>query len=63
MGVGIALFLAMVTLELAEAEVIWVEAAAPVRTRATTKARTIVFMMEYPLKLYLHRPDFSGQTS
>jgi hypothetical protein len=44
MGVGIALFFAMVTLELAEAEVIWVEAAAPVRTRATTKARTIVFM-------------------
>ena len=43
MGVGIALFLAMVTLELAEAAVIWVEAAALVRTRATTKARTIVF--------------------
>ena len=48
MGVGIALFFAMVTLALAEAEVIWVEAAAPVRTRATTTARTTSFMMEYP---------------
>ena len=45
---GIALFFATVTLELAEAEAIWVEAAAPVRTRATTAARTISFMMEYP---------------
>ena len=45
---GIALFFATVTLELAEAEAIWVEAAAPVRTRATTAARTISLMMEYP---------------
>ena len=44
MGVGIALFFAMVTLELAEAEAIWVEAAAPVRMRATTTARTMIFM-------------------
>jgi len=44
MGVGIALFFAIVTLELAEAEAIWVEAAAPVRTRATTTARTMIFM-------------------
>jgi len=51
MGVGIALFFAMVTLELAEAEAIWVEAAAPVRTRATTTARTMVFM-NWPLYFY-----------
>ena len=44
MGVGIALFFAMVTLELAEAEAIWVEAAAPVMTRASTKNRTMVFI-------------------
>ncbi len=44
MGVGIALALAMVTLVSREEEVIWVEAAAPVRTRVTTKARTMIFM-------------------
>ena len=48
MGIGMALVLATVTLVWAEAEAIWVEAAAPVRTRATTAARTISFMMEYP---------------
>jgi hypothetical protein len=44
MGVGMALFFAMVILEVADAEEIWVEAAAPVRARAMTRARTIVFM-------------------
>jgi hypothetical protein len=47
MGVGRALFLAMVTLGCVEAET-WVEAAAPVRARATTTARTRCFMMDYP---------------
>jgi hypothetical protein len=48
MGVGMALFFASVTLEVADAEEIWVEAAAPVRTRATTTARTISFILNYP---------------
>jgi hypothetical protein len=43
MGIGIALVLAATTLVWLEAEAIWVEAAAPVRTRTTTKARTMVF--------------------
>jgi hypothetical protein len=42
-----ALFFAIVTLEV-EAEEIWVEAAAPVRTRATTTARTISFIWITP---------------
>jgi hypothetical protein len=55
MGVGRALFRATVTfLEVVEAEEIWVEATAPVRTRAATTARTMIFM-EVPLKLYLLR--------
>jgi hypothetical protein len=53
--VGRALFLATVTLELVEAEETCVEATAPVRTRATTTARTISFMIGVPLKLYLLR--------
>src|SRR3982750_794240 len=44
MGVGRALFFARVTLLEVEAEETWVEATAPVRTRATTTARTMVFM-------------------
>ena len=48
MGVGRALFRAMVTLDCVEAEETWVEAAAPVRARATTTARTRCFMMDYP---------------
>ena len=44
MGTGIALVLDAVTLVWAEAEAIWVEAAAPVTTRASTKNRTIVFI-------------------
>jgi hypothetical protein len=39
---------AAVTLVFVEAEEVWVEATAPVRTRATTKARTICFIMGYP---------------
>jgi hypothetical protein len=50
MGVGRALFLATVTLECVEAEETWVEATAPVRTRATTAARTMIFMA-YPIYL------------
>jgi hypothetical protein len=45
MGVGRALFFARVTLWEVEAEETWVEATAPVRTRATTAARTMVFML------------------
>lgn len=47
MGIGMALFLAM-TAVLEEAEEVWVVAAAPVRARTTTKARTMFFMTEYP---------------
>ena len=43
-GVGIALTLATVTLFWLEAEAIWVEAAPPVTTRASTKNRTMVFI-------------------
>ncbi|RSL16560.1 hypothetical protein EDE15_2080 [Edaphobacter aggregans] len=43
MGIGMALVLATVTLVWLEAEAIWVEAAAPKRTMAATKVRTIVF--------------------
>jgi len=51
MGVGRALFLATVALEV-EAEEIWVEATAPVRTRAATTVRTMIFMA-YPIDLKL----------
>jgi hypothetical protein len=43
-GVGRALFLATVILEFVEAEETWVEATAPVRTRAATTVRTMIFM-------------------
>jgi hypothetical protein len=46
-GVGRALFLATATFELVEAEETWVEATAPVSTRAATTARTMNFIMEY----------------
>ena len=49
LGTGMALALAKVTLVWLEAEATWVEATAPVRTRATTKARTAVFIFDYPL--------------
>jgi hypothetical protein len=45
--VGRALFLATVILELVDAEETWVEATAPVRTRAATTARTMSFIREY----------------
>jgi hypothetical protein len=48
-GVGRALFLATVTFEV-EAEETWVEATAPVRTRAATTARTMIFMA-YPFDI------------
>ena len=44
MGVGRALLRATVILEEEAAAETWVEATAPVRTRATTAARTIIFM-------------------
>jgi hypothetical protein len=48
MGVGIAELRATVILELEVAAETWVEAAAPVRTRATTAARTMMFFMTAP---------------
>jgi hypothetical protein len=47
-GTGSMLTLATVTLFFVEAEEVWVEATAPVRTRATTKARTMCFIVGYP---------------
>jgi hypothetical protein len=47
MGVGIAELRATVILELEVAAETWVEAAAPVRTRATTAARTMMFFMVF----------------
>jgi hypothetical protein len=63
MGVGSALVLEAVTTFLLEEEEACVEATAPVRTRATTAARTMCFMMEYPesciyvLKISLDKRD------
>ena len=37
-----------IALLLVDAEVVWVVAATPVRTRATTKARTMCFIDRYP---------------
>jgi hypothetical protein len=56
MGIGMALVLATVTLVWLEAEALWVEAAAPVRARTTTKARTMVFM-----RFGLFSLDFFGR--
>jgi len=53
MGTGMAEVFPAMTLVWAEAEVIWVDAAAPVRARTTTNARTKVFTVLL-LKLYLH---------
>jgi len=47
-GTGSMLAFATVTLFFVEAELVCVEATAPVTTRATTKARTRCFMMGYP---------------
>jgi len=47
-GIGIALVFEAVIVAWVEAEEIWVEAAAPVRARTTTKARTMFFMTGYP---------------
>jgi len=47
-GVGIALVFEAVMVVWVDAEEIWVEAAAPVRARTTTKARTMFFMTRYP---------------
>jgi hypothetical protein len=46
-GTGIALLRATVTLALVEAEEIWVEAKAPVTTRAATTVRITNFMDVY----------------
>jgi hypothetical protein len=48
MGTGSMLVRATVTLFWVEAEEVWVVATAPVRTRTTTTARTICFIMGYP---------------
>jgi len=50
-GTGMALVFATETLVCAEAEAIWVEAAAPVRARTTTNARITVFMRDTPVRL------------
>ena len=47
MGIGMALVFEA-TMVLEEAEEVWVVAAAPVRARTTTKARTMFFMTGYP---------------
>jgi hypothetical protein len=62
MGIGIALVLATATLVWLEAEAIWVEATAPVRTRATTQARMAVFIFFTYLLVVFTSEDFSGQT-
>jgi thioesterase domain-containing protein len=60
MGVGAALvFEAAITLE-EEAEEVWVVAAAPVRARTTTKARTMFFMTDTP-KVVFQSVDFARQ--
>jgi len=52
MGVGRALLRATVIFEEELAAETWVEATAPVRTRATTAARTMIFMtFSYPYEL------------
>ena len=48
LGMGSMPTLETVTLFWVEAEEVWVEATAPVRTRTATKARTICFIMGYP---------------
>ena len=48
-GTGSMLTLATVTLFWVEAEEVWVVAMAPDRTRTTTKARMICFIVRYPL--------------
>ncbi|RZU41201.1 hypothetical protein BDD14_2705 [Edaphobacter modestus] len=45
MGVGRALLRATLTFAAVEADEIWVEAQAPVMTRAATAVRTISFML------------------
>ena len=47
-GTGSMLVRATVTLFWVEAEEVWVVATAPVRTRTTTAARRICFIMGYP---------------
>jgi len=47
-GVGMALVLEATIMVLADEEEICEEAAAPVRARTTTKARTMFFMTGYP---------------
>jgi penicillin V acylase-like amidase (Ntn superfamily) len=61
MGTGTMLVFAATILLLVEAAEICVEAAAPVRTRATTAARTMIFMMRIPQKLYLPSKNFYRQ--
>ena len=55
MGIGSMLTLAAATLFLVEAEEVWVVATAPVRTRTTTKARMMCFIVGYPLSCILKK--------
>jgi hypothetical protein len=53
---------ATVTLFFVEADEVWVVAAAPVRTRTTTNARTICFMVRYSLScIYVKRFLWTNQ--
>jgi len=62
MGVGRAELRATVILEEVEAAETWVEAAAPVRTRATTAVRIMkLFMTEYPESCIYLLKFFAGQ--
>lgn len=54
-GIGEALTFAVIV-ALEEAEEVWVVAAAPVRARTTTKARTMFFMAGYPKSCRFYPP-------
>jgi hypothetical protein len=62
-GTGRALFLATSTWLLVEAEEIWVEAKAPVRTRAATAERIRSFICGLPRKFIDLAKFFAGQIS
>jgi hypothetical protein len=62
MGTGIALLRATVTLAV-EAEEIWVEAKAPVMTRAAAATRMMLFMGIYLEKFTDVAKFFAGQIS
>jgi hypothetical protein len=51
LGIGAALVLATLTVDLAEEALAQVVAIAPVRARAMTRERTIIFMIRFPFWL------------